>query len=175
MVMFTQRRLHMTIATLAVVCGVTRLAATSQVRTFGAASHETVAFIVNAANPNNELAISDLRGMLLGEITRWPDGRKVTVAMREPGASERSLVLGVICRMEEADFSRHVLHAAYRGESQPGLKQLDTSTGVRRFVFNVPGAIGYIRADEIDPSVKALRVVGTLMNRTLSGLTLWTR
>ena len=170
--------LNAAIATLALASGATVLSATRQEQALGvpaAAPHGAVAFIVNAANPHSEVAIGDLRRMLLGEMTRWSDGQRVTVAMREPGASERNLVLGLICRMDEAEFARYVLHAAYRGESQPGLKQLDTPTGVRRFVFNVPGAIGYVRADEIDPSVKVLKVVGGVSSRAVSGLTLWSR
>jgi hypothetical protein len=39
---------------------------------------------------------------------------------------------------------------------------LATPNGVLRFVFNVPGAIGYVRASEVDASVKTLRVDGRL-------------
>ena len=74
--------------------------------------------------------------------------------------------------MTKADFTRYVLRAAYRGESQTGLKQLDTPMGVRRFVFNVPGAIGYVRADEVDQSVKTVRIVGAVPDAHVSGLTL---
>jgi hypothetical protein len=31
---------------------------------------------------------------------------------------------------------------------------------MKRFVFNVSGAIGYLRADELDDSVKVIRVDG---------------
>src|SRR5438552_2796226 len=106
--------------------------------------HASMAIIVNAANPISELSVAELRRMLLGETTRWVDGRKITIAMREPGLPERDAVLRLVCGMSELDFTRYLLHAAYRGESQGGLKLLDTPTGVRRFVFNVPGAIGYI-------------------------------
>ena len=39
-------------------------------------------------------------------------------------------------------------------------KLLSTATGVLRFVFNVPGAIGYVRASEVDPSVKVVVIDG---------------
>jgi hypothetical protein len=32
--------------------------------------------------------------------------------------------------------------------------------GVRKFVFNVPGAIGYLRASDVDGSVKVIKVSG---------------
>lgn len=140
-----------------------------------ATPHTSVAFIVNAGNPQSELSIGDLRRMLLGEVTRWSHGQKITMAMREPGSAERDAVLQLICRMKEADFTRYQLLVAYRGESQAALKQLDTSTGVRRFVFNVPGAIGYVRADEVDQTVKVIQIVGTVKDSAASGLTLRTK
>jgi hypothetical protein len=108
-------------------------------------------------------------------MTRWPDGRKITIAMREPGQPERDAPLKLICRMREQDFARYTLHAAYRGDSQGALKQLDTPLGLRRFVFNVPGAIGFMREDEVDASVKVLQIAGTLPEPSAFGLTLRTK
>jgi hypothetical protein len=50
----------------------------------------------------------------------------------------------------------------FTGESFVSPKTLQTSADVRKFVFNVPGAIGYIRAADADPSVKVVRVDGHL-------------
>ena len=77
--------------------------------------------------------------------------------------------------MSEQDFTRYTLHVAYRGEAQGTVKQLDTPSGVRRFVFNVPGAIGFVRADELDDSVKVLQIAGTTPEASAFGLTLRTR
>ena len=52
--------------------------------------------------------------------------------------------------------------AIFSGEAGDAPKTLASTNGVLRFVFNVPGAIGYVRASEVDPSVKMLRVDGRL-------------
>jgi ABC-type phosphate transport system substrate-binding protein len=137
-----------------------------------ATPHASLAIIVNHENPLSELPIGELRRMMLGEVTRWPDGRKVTIAMREPGQPERDASLRLICRMSEEDFTRYLLQATFRGNLQGGPKILDTPNGVRRFVFNVPGAIGYLRRDEVDPSVKVLRIVGAVPGNAAFGLML---
>src|SRR6185295_15325576 len=123
-------------------------------------AHATLAIIVNTQNPVEELSIADLRGIFLGETTRWPDGRRITVAMRDTGQAERDAVLRLVCRMSDQDFTRYLLQATFRGALQSSPKVLETSNGVRRFVFNVPGAIGYVRGDEVDASVKSLRITG---------------
>jgi hypothetical protein len=60
--------------------------------------------------------------------------------------------------MDERDYTRTVLRAVFTAELQSAPRLLGTPAGVIRFVYNVPGAIGYIRASEIDDSVKAVRL-----------------
>ena len=37
-------------------------------------------------------------------------------------------------------------------------KILSTPIGVRKFIFNVPGAIGYLRVSDVDSTVKIVHV-----------------
>jgi ABC-type phosphate transport system substrate-binding protein len=134
--------------------------------------HSSLAIIVNTQNTIDELPLDGLRRILLGETTRWPDGRRITVAMRDTGQAERNAVLRLVCSMSDQDFTRYLLQATFRGTLQTSPKILDTPNGVRRFVFNVPGAIGYVRGDEVDGSVKMLRITGTLSEKHAFGLTL---
>jgi ABC-type phosphate transport system substrate-binding protein len=147
-------------------------AAQASTQTARDAAHATVVVVVNTENPVTQLSIGDLRRMLLGEMTRWPNGKTVTIAMRPPGQPERDAVFRLVCGLTESDFARYQLRAAYRGEAQSGIKQLDTPVGVKRFVFNVPGAIGFVRGDEVDPTVKRLSITGDVPTEPAFGLTL---
>ena len=60
--------------------------------------------------------------------------------------------------MSEADLSRHFLHRTFTGGSAAGPRTLATAEGVKRFVFNVPGAIGIVRLADLDDTVKVLKV-----------------
>jgi len=63
------------------------------------------------------------------------------------------VVLRDICQMNETDFI--IIPARlFTGEVLVSPKTLATPVGVRKFVFNVPGAIGYLRVSDLDPSVK---------------------
>ncbi|PYP84353.1 MAG: hypothetical protein DMF61_20120 [Blastocatellia bacterium AA13] len=121
---------------------------------------EDLAIIVNKANPVDSLSFADLRAIFLGERGSWPNGKKITVLMRSPGPPEREAVLRWIYKMNESDYSRYSLQSTFTGQAQSGPKLLDSAAGMRRFVFNVPGAIGYVRAPEADESVKILRIDG---------------
>jgi ABC-type phosphate transport system substrate-binding protein len=117
-------------------------------------------FVVNRKNPVESLSLADVRKLLLGERSHWPDGDRVTVVMREPKDPERDAVIRLVCKLDDRDYTRMVLRAVFTGELRSAPKLLDTSGGVIRFVYNVPGAIGYIRASEVDDNVKVIRLSG---------------
>jgi len=121
---------------------------------------EPLAIIVNRANPVDNLSLDELRRAFLGGQQHWPNGRKITVVMRPPGDVGRDIMLRGVCRMTEPEFQKYVLQATFTGETTGGPRVLDTSLGVRRFVFNVPGAIGYVRLSEVDDTVKVIRIDG---------------
>ena len=61
-------------------------------------------------------------------------------------------------QMSESDLKNHFLHGLFTGEILVSPKVLATAVGVRKFVFNVPGAIGYVRLSDVDATVRVLRV-----------------
>jgi ABC-type phosphate transport system substrate-binding protein len=121
---------------------------------------ESVAVIVNQANPIDDLTLKDLRTVFLGERSHWPNGRRITLVMMDPGLVERKAVLRDVCHMSESEFSRHFLQGLFTGEVFASPKTLSTPVGVRKFVFNVPGAIGYVKASDVDGSVKVIKING---------------
>lgn len=122
------------------------------------ASEQNLAVVVNLSNPVENLSMPELRRIFLGERSHWPNGRRITLVMMEPGQPERAVVLRDICQMNETDFNNHFLHGVFTGEVLVSPKTLATPMGVRKFVFNVPGAIGYLRVSDLDPTVKAVRI-----------------
>jgi ABC-type phosphate transport system substrate-binding protein len=123
-----------------------------------AAGEDSLAIVVNHANPIENLPFPELRKIFLGEQTHWSNGRRITVVMLEPGKPERQAVLSQIYKMDDKDFTNHFLHGMFTGEIHAAPKTLATSTEVLKFVFNVPGAIGYLKAPEVDESVKVVRI-----------------
>jgi ABC-type phosphate transport system substrate-binding protein len=125
-------------------------------------SSQPLAIIVNVANPVDSLSLPELRKVFLGERAHWPNGRRITLVMMEPGKPERKALIREVCQMSEGEFTRHFLQGVFTGEVFVSPKTLASPVGVRKFVFNVPGAIGYVRTADLDSSVKVLRVDGHL-------------
>jgi len=127
-----------------------------------APADQSLAIIVNQSNPVDNLSLQELRTVFLGERSHWANGRRITLVMMEAGLPERKAVLREIYRMNESDFTRHFLQGLFTGEVFVSPKTLASPVGVRKFVFNVPGAIGYVRAADVDETVKVIRVEGHL-------------
>lgn len=132
----------------------------ANVQTTGAG--ESIAIVVNQENNIENLSLKELRTVFLGERSHWPNGRRITLVMMEPGQLERKAILRDIYRMNETDFSRHFLQGLFTGEVFVSPKTLASPVGVRKFIFNVPGAIGYVRARDVDSTVKVVRIDGRL-------------
>lgn len=120
-----------------------------------------LAIIVNKANPTDSLSLSELREYFLAERSHWANGGgKVRIVMREPGQAEREAVLHLIYNMNEKGFTSYFLEKKFRGEVLEEPRQQSSTPDVIKFISYVPGALGYVRADEVDASVKVLRVDG---------------
>ena len=78
--------------------------------------------------------------------------------MRDPSEPERKTILRDVCGMNEDQLKNHFLHGLFTGEILVSPKILSTPAGVRKFIFNVPGAIGYLRVSDLDDSIKVVRI-----------------
>ena len=120
-----------------------------------------LAIIVNKSNPNDNLSFSELREYFMAERSNWSGGAgKVRVIMREPGGPEREAVLRLIYDMNEKDFNSYFLGKKFRGEILEEPRQRSSTPDMIKTISNVQGAIGYVRSDEVDASVKVIRVDG---------------
>jgi len=128
----------------------------------GGGGEQALAIIVNQSNPVENFSFEELRKIFLGERSHWPNGRRITLVMLDPSQPERKVVLRDIYGMSEKDFNNHFIQGVFTGAVFVSPKTLANAADVRNFVFNVPGAIGYVRANDVDSSVKVLRVDGRL-------------
>jgi hypothetical protein len=124
--------------------------------------HETLAIVVNRSNPVENLSFKELRKIFLGERNHWPNGHRIAVAMLYYGQPERQTILRFVYRMQEDQYQDYLLKGMFRGEVFAAPKTLDSPLILRKFIFNAPGGIGYLRATDLDDSVKVVRIDGLL-------------
>ena len=59
----------------------------------GGGAEQALAIIVNQSNPVENFSFDELRKIFLGERSHWPNGRRITLVMRDPSQPERKVVL----------------------------------------------------------------------------------
>jgi ABC-type phosphate transport system substrate-binding protein len=126
------------------------------------AAGDAIAIVVHHSNPVNGLTVAELRRIFMLDTQTWPNGRKITLMLREKGQPERADAIRLICGISEAEYERHVLLQTFRGNVGRGPRSIQSASAMLRFVFNAPGAIGYVPAEMTDASTKVLRIDGFL-------------
>lgn len=125
-----------------------------------APASKVMAIIVHQSNPVSDLTLAELRRIFMLETQTWPHGRKITLVLGEKGQPGRAEIIRLICGFSEADYDRHILLQTFRGNVGLGPRAIRSPAAILRFVFNAPGAIGYVPAEQLDGSTKVLRVNG---------------
>ena len=123
---------------------------------------ESLAIVVNLNNPVENVSTEELRKLFLGRKTRWPNGRRIAVAMLDDQYPERRSALRQIYHMNERAYEEYFMRATFRAEVFVAPKTLASPELMRKFVFNAPGGIGYLRTSDLDDTVKVVKIDGRL-------------
>jgi len=130
---------------------------------------DTIVVIVNNANPADNLKLGDLKKLFMSERSRWDTGKAVAPVMVGAGAPERTAFLKIVCGMNDADFNKYFVTAAFTGKDVTPPKEVRSAKEVKSVVAGSPGAIGFVRASEFssgDSSIKALKIEGSATGDT---------
>jgi ABC-type phosphate transport system substrate-binding protein len=129
------------------------------------AAGEPIVVIVNAANPVDNLSLGELKKLFMSDRSKWDTGKSVAPVMVAAGAPERTAFLKIVCGMNDGDFSKYFLQAAFTGKSATPPKEVGGTSAAKSFVANSAGAIGFVKAGDFhgegsDGGVKSVKVDG---------------
>src|SRR5262249_34061188 len=64
----------------------------------------------------DNLSMTDLRKLFLGDKQFWSSNLRVSLLVRSPVARERAVVVWTICKMSEAQFGQHWISKVMRAD-----------------------------------------------------------
>jgi ABC-type phosphate transport system substrate-binding protein len=137
------------------ILSLSALASFAQLLTVNAA-FEQVDVVVNKTNGVSSLSLQELRMIFLGEKSSWPGGKHITVLMLERGQPERQVILRELYNMNESDYTKYFLQAAFAGRVQAAPRNLASAAEMKARLAANPNAIGYLKKEDLDDSVKTL-------------------
>jgi ABC-type phosphate transport system substrate-binding protein len=121
-----------------------------------------VAVIVHRDNPINNLSLSELRRIYMGERQYWRPDLPVAVLIRTPGSREREVVLREIFKMNEAQYKQFWVAKIMRAESTSSPVEIFSNGMTKEGVASLAGGIGCVSASDVRSGVKVLRINGHL-------------
>ena len=121
-----------------------------------------IAVVVHPEIRIDDLSLTEVRKVLLGERQYWTPKLPVVLLIRAPVARERDVVLRVIYQMSEAQFKQYWVAKIFRAEVATPPKIVYSNDMQYELVLGIPGAIAFVDARNVRPGVKVLRVDGHL-------------
>ena len=114
------------------------------------------AIVADKVNATSNLSASELVKIFTAHNRTWPDGKSITVVMRDPSSADMQLVLRKLLNMTPEQAHAFVL--AHRD----AIMVADSDDAVLRFVSTSPGAIGVVDLYSLTQNVNVLKVDGKL-------------
>jgi len=117
--------------------------------------------IVARDSPLRGLALQTLRSLFLGDSVNDPAGTKLVPLNLPAGSPPRVAFDRQVLRMSPEEVGRYWVDRRIRGEGRPP-RVFDSAQLLLRLVAKFPGAIAYVRADQLDASVRTVVIDGRL-------------
>ena len=110
--------------------------------------------------PVENLSMTDLRKLFLGDRQFWSSNLRVSLLVRSPVARERAVVVWTICKMSEAQFGQHWIGKVMRADCTTSPRLFPSNQAAIDLVRNMPGAIAIVNAAQVPKGMKILSVEG---------------
>jgi ABC-type phosphate transport system substrate-binding protein len=120
------------------------------------AAGDPIVVIVNTANPVDNLTMGDLKKLFMSDRSRWDTGKAVAPVMVTAGSPERTAFLKTVCGMNDAEFSKYFLAAAFSGKSATPPKEVGSTASVKKAPdFHGDGSDGGVKSVKVDGAAAA--------------------
>jgi ABC-type phosphate transport system substrate-binding protein len=139
----------LTILMIALVAGWARLLRVT-------AAVEEVDIVVNKSNKVTSLSREEVHRIFTGEKSSWPGGKRITVLMLASGQMERGVVLREVFKMNESDYTKYFLQAAFTGRVQAAPRDLSSAEQMKARLAANPNAIGYLKKEDVGANIRVL-------------------
>jgi ABC-type phosphate transport system substrate-binding protein len=120
------------------------------------AAFEEVDVVVNKVNSAGLLSRAEVRRIFMGDKSSWPGGKHIIVLMLAPEQPERAVILQTVFKMNESDYTKYFLQAAFTGHVLAVPRDVPSAGQMKSRLAASPNAIGYLRREDLDDSVKVV-------------------
>jgi hypothetical protein len=121
-----------------------------------------IALVSNKANHLEAVSLPDLVKICKAQTNHWPDGKPVTLVIRDPATPEMKLVLQKIYEMPIEQVTALIASANHSRVNHPAILLADSDDALVKKVEATIGAVGLVDVYAISSGVMVVRVGGKL-------------
>ncbi len=121
-----------------------------------------VALIANKGSAVPSVTMPDLVKLCKAQTPRWPDGKSVTLVVRDPSSAEMRMILEKIYDMSSQAVNELIATANHGKGTHPAIVVVSSDDDLVRRVASTPGAVGLVDVYAINSSVDVMKIAGKL-------------
>jgi len=118
--------------------------------------------IVSASQTLTDVSTTDLRGIYLGQVTRWPSRHAMMPVIPSTKTRSGEAFMRRLMRMAELDYVQHWIGVVFRGQAASAPLVAGSAEQAARFVAAHPDAIAIVGEVPAEKNVRVLTVDGKL-------------
>jgi ABC-type phosphate transport system substrate-binding protein len=128
----------------------------------GTAVARDLAIIVNKESTIQSLGPGEVVKICKGQASHWPDGKAITLIMRDPGAPEMKVALEKIYGMSKDEVTALIAGANHGRTNHPAIEIAESDEALVKLVESTPGAVGLVDVYSITSGVNVVKIGGKL-------------
>jgi hypothetical protein len=126
------------------------------------AQGKDLALISNKSNEVAAITLPELMKVCKGQVSRWPDGKPVSLVTRDPAGPDMKLLLEKVYGMSKDEVKSAIASANHSRANHPAIVVVESDEAVVKKVESTPGAVGLVDVYSISGGVTVLKVGGKL-------------
>jgi hypothetical protein len=104
------------------------------------------------------VSMAELVKICKGQMERWPDGKAVSLVMRDPASPEMRLVLEKVYGIPKEEVLALITSANHARVNHPAIVVVDSDEAVVKKVESSPGAVGLVDVYAITGGVTVVKI-----------------
>ncbi|HWX39504.1 MAG TPA: hypothetical protein VN345_00015 [Blastocatellia bacterium] len=121
-----------------------------------------IALIANKGGSVSVLTMPELVKLCKAQTSRWPDGKSVTLIVRDPASPEMKMVLEKIYSSTPEAVNELIVTANHGRMNHPAILVVSSDEELVKKVAGTPGAVGLVDVYAINSSVDVIKIAGKL-------------
>ena len=121
-----------------------------------------IALIANKGGSVSVLTMPELVKLCKAQTSRWPDGKSVTLIVRDPASPEMKMVLEKVYSTTPEAVNELIAAANHGRMNHPAILVVSSDEELVKKVAGTPGAVGLVDVYAINSSVDVIKIAGKL-------------